>query len=79
MFTVEDKAKPGTENIRDLNLVVVKFMTVQVTKLLLWHKIHKIGMICFAKPGLVYRAKARIFNNMLYVRYVHLMEGQAHS
>jgi hypothetical protein len=36
----------------------------------------------FAKPGLtglVCSAKARIFNNMLYVRYVHLTKGQAYS
>jgi hypothetical protein len=44
--------KPAIENIRGLNLVAVKLMTVQVTKLLLQHKINKIGMICSAKPGL---------------------------
>jgi hypothetical protein len=35
-----------------------------------------------AKPGLtglVYKAKARSFNNMLYVLYVHLTKGQAYS
>jgi hypothetical protein len=31
--SVKDKAKPDTENIRSLNLAVVKFTTVQVTKL----------------------------------------------
>jgi hypothetical protein len=36
--------------IRDLNLEVVKLATVQVTRLPLWHKIRKIGMICSAKP-----------------------------
>jgi hypothetical protein len=42
-------------------------------------------MICFAKPVLVRSAKGRICNNMLYVRYVHLIEakpiheGQTHS
>jgi hypothetical protein len=30
----------------------VKLKTIQVTKLPLYHKISKIGMICFAKPGL---------------------------
>jgi hypothetical protein len=35
MFAVEDKAKPETENIRDLNLVVVKLTTIQMIKLLL--------------------------------------------
>jgi hypothetical protein len=29
--------------------------------------------------GLMYSAKGRIFNNMLYVRYVHLTSGRAHS
>jgi hypothetical protein len=29
--------------------------------------------------GLVYSAKGRIFNNMLYVLYMHLTEGQAYS
>jgi hypothetical protein len=33
MFVVKDKAKPDTENIRGLNLAVVKLTTVQVTKL----------------------------------------------
>jgi hypothetical protein len=44
--------KPDTENIRGLNLVVVKLTTVQRTKLLLWHKISKLGMICSVKPVL---------------------------
>jgi hypothetical protein len=29
--------------------------------------------------GLVYSAKARIFNDVLYVRYIHLTKGQAYS
>jgi hypothetical protein len=33
MFVILDKAKPITENIRGLNLAVVKPTTVQVTKL----------------------------------------------
>jgi hypothetical protein len=33
MFAVQDKAKPGTENIRGLNLAMDKLATVQVTKL----------------------------------------------
>jgi hypothetical protein len=36
-------------------------------------------MICFAKPVLIeelYRAKTRIFNNVLHVRYVHLTKGK---
>jgi hypothetical protein len=33
MFVVQDKAKPDTENIRGLNLAVVKLTTIQVTEL----------------------------------------------
>jgi hypothetical protein len=33
MFVAQEKVKPGIENIRGLNLVAVKVMTVQVTKL----------------------------------------------
>jgi hypothetical protein len=33
MFVVQDKAKPDTEDIRGLNLAVVKLRSVQVTKL----------------------------------------------
>jgi hypothetical protein len=33
MFTILDKAKPGTENTRGLNLAAVKRTTVQVTRL----------------------------------------------
>jgi hypothetical protein len=32
--------------------VMIKLTTVQVNKLPLWHKIHKVGMISFAKPVL---------------------------
>jgi hypothetical protein len=35
MFAAYGKAKPGTENIRGLNLVAIKLTTVQVTTLLL--------------------------------------------
>jgi hypothetical protein len=52
MFAVYGKVKPDTENVRGLNLVLVKLTTVQVTKLPLYHKMCKIGMICFAKPVL---------------------------
>jgi hypothetical protein len=50
-FAVYDKVKPDIENIKGLNLVVVKLTTVQVTKLPLLHKISTRGTICFAKPG----------------------------
>jgi hypothetical protein len=73
MFAVKDKAKPNIENIRGLNLAVDKRTTVQVTKVPLWHKMRKICMICFAKPGLtrrlLYSAKGIIFSNIPYVRY----------
>jgi hypothetical protein len=49
---VYDKAKPDVENTRGLNLAVVELTTVQVTKQPLYHKIRKIGMICFAKSVL---------------------------
>jgi hypothetical protein len=52
IFTVEDRAKPDIENIRGLNLAVVKLTAVQVAKLPLQHEIGKICMIYFAKPGL---------------------------
>jgi hypothetical protein len=35
MFEVEDNAKPDIENVRGLNLAVVRLKTVQMTKLLL--------------------------------------------
>jgi hypothetical protein len=50
IFAVCYKAKPDIENKKGLNLAV--FATVQVTKLPLQHEIRRIGMICFAKPGL---------------------------
>jgi hypothetical protein len=37
------KAKPDTENIRDLNLAVVRRMTVQVIKLVLQSELLLIG------------------------------------
>jgi hypothetical protein len=63
-------------------LAAVELATVQDSKLPLEHKISKIDMICFAKPGLtedLYRAKGRIFNNMVHVQYVHLAKGHAYS
>jgi hypothetical protein len=58
-------------------------MTVQVTMLLLQRKIRKIGMNCFAKHEVredSYIARNKeFFNNMLYVRYLHLTKGQAYS
>jgi hypothetical protein len=58
-------------------------MTVQVTRQPLQHKIGKIGMICSSKPvlteDLCVVQKQEFFNNMLYVRNVHLTKGQAYS
>jgi hypothetical protein len=51
------------------NLAVVKLMTIQVTKLPLYHKICKIGMICFAKPGLTedfYKVQKKEFTVTCY-------------
>jgi hypothetical protein len=47
-----DKVKTDIENIRGLNLAVVKLTTVQETKLPLYHKIRKIGILCSLKPVL---------------------------
>jgi hypothetical protein len=38
MFAILGKEKSDTENIRDLNLAVVRHMTVQVIKLVLQHE-----------------------------------------
>jgi hypothetical protein len=45
MFAAQDKAKPGMENIRGLNLAVVMWLSFR-------YSVSKIGMIYFAKPGL---------------------------
>jgi hypothetical protein len=76
------------ENIRGLNLAVVKLTTAQVTRQPLQHKICKIGMICPTKPVLtedlcivqkqIFFYLFIFFNNMLYVRNVHLTKGQAY-
>jgi hypothetical protein len=69
--------------IRVLNLVVVKLTTFQVTRLSMQHKICKIGMICPVKfvltEDLCVVQKKEFFNNMLYVRNVHLTKGQTYS
>jgi hypothetical protein len=44
--------KPDIENIRGLNMAVVKLTTDQKTKLPLQQKIRKLGMICSVKPVL---------------------------
>jgi hypothetical protein len=63
-------------------VAVVKFTTVKVTKLPLWHKMCKIGMICSAKSvpteNFSVVQKQEFFSNMLYVRNVHLTKGQAY-
>jgi ribosomal 50S subunit-associated protein YjgA (DUF615 family) len=80
---IKEQVKPDIENVRRLHLPVVKLTTVQATKLPLYHKIRKIGMICFAKPvepdrTLLYSAKAKIFNSVLYVRR-YISQSQAYS
>jgi hypothetical protein len=52
MFTAYDNGKPNVENIRALNVAVVKLTAVQVTKMPLCHKISKIDKVCFAKHEL---------------------------
>jgi hypothetical protein len=57
--------------------------TVEVTRQPLQHKLCKTGMICPLKPVLTEELcavqKQKFFNNMLYVRNVHLTKGQAYS
>jgi hypothetical protein len=82
IFAVQDKMKANIENIKGLNLAVVKLTTVQVTNLPLYHKIRKIGMICSVKPVLtedLCGAKGRLFNSMLYVQNIRLTKGQGYS
>jgi hypothetical protein len=52
MFAVLDKAKPNTEHVRDLNLAVVRHMTVQVIKLVLQPELPLIGHNLLYEPGL---------------------------
>jgi hypothetical protein len=60
---------------------VVKLTTVQMIRQPLQHKICKIGMICSATPvlteDLCVVQEQNFFNNMLYMRNVHLTKGQA--
>jgi hypothetical protein len=70
IFATEDNAKPNIDNISGLNLAEVKLTSVHVTKLPLYHKIRKIGMICFAKPGLseyLYIAHKEEFSITCYI------------
>jgi hypothetical protein len=46
MFAILDKAKPDTENMRDLNLVVVRHLIVEVIKLVLQPELTLKGIIC---------------------------------
>jgi hypothetical protein len=55
-------------------LAAVKLMTVEVTNLLVKHKIHKVGMMCFAKPILtenVYVVRKEEFSNTFYMCGIH--------
>jgi hypothetical protein len=52
MFAILDKAKPDTENIRDLNLAVVRHMTTQMIKLVLQPELPSIGHNLLYEPGL---------------------------
>jgi hypothetical protein len=68
--------KTDIENIKGLNLAVVKLTTVQVTRQPLQHKICKLDMICSAKPllteDLCVVQRQEFFSNMLCVRNTHL-------
>jgi hypothetical protein len=64
--------KLDKENIRGLNLAMVKLMAIQVTKLLLQHKINMIGLICSAKHVLtedLYIVQKDDFSITCYVCY----------
>jgi hypothetical protein len=52
MFTILDKAKPDTENIKDLDLAVVRYMTIQVINLVLQPELPLIGNNLLYEPGL---------------------------
>jgi hypothetical protein len=77
-FAVYDKVKPDAENIRGLNLVVVKLTTIQVTKLPLLHKYKRHDLLCktWTNRGLSNSAEARIFSNMPYVQYIDLIKAK---
>jgi hypothetical protein len=53
MFATVDKAKHDTENIRDLNLAVVRHMTVLVIKLVLQLELPLIRHSLLYEPGLI--------------------------
>jgi hypothetical protein len=63
MFAILDKAKPDTENVRDLNLAVVRHMTVPVTKLVLQPELLLIG------HSLLYRTWTK--SGLVYVLYIY--------
>jgi hypothetical protein len=63
MFTILDKAKPNTENIRDLNLTVVKHTTVHVIKLVFQPELPLIG------HNLLYQAWTK--RGLIYVLYIY--------
>jgi hypothetical protein len=48
MFAMLDRAKPDTENIRDLNLAVVRRMSVQLFELILQPELPLIGSVAIA-------------------------------
>jgi hypothetical protein len=69
MFAILDKANPDTENIRDLNLAVVRHMIVQVIKLVLQPELLLIG------HNLLYRActKRGLIYIYIYIYIVHTL------
>jgi hypothetical protein len=53
MFAILDKAKHDAENIRDLNLAVVRHMIVLVIKIVLQTKLPLIRYNLLYGPGLI--------------------------
>jgi hypothetical protein len=76
-FPEVDKVKPDIENIRGGG----QAYDLSNANLTFEHKISKIDMMCSVKPMLTEDLwvvqKQEFFNNMLYVRNVHLTKGQA--
>jgi hypothetical protein len=62
--------KPDIENIRGLNLTVVKLTTDEVTRQPLQHKICKTGMICPAKPVLTEDLRVVLSKNFSLACYM---------
>jgi hypothetical protein len=66
IFAILDKTKPDTGSTGDLNLAAVMFMTVQVSRLRLWHEL----LVSTTEPGL---------KEALYIVYLLYRERERES